>query len=122
MRIAVPTNDGTSISPHFGRSAAFLIFETRDGRIQTRELRSNTMQHSHDHAHEPHGHAAILQALAGCDAVICAGMGARAAEALQAGGVETIVFTAPGPAESAVTAFLAGVLPVHDQSLCRCSH
>ena len=40
MRIAVPTNDGTSISEHFGRSAAFLIFETENGKIKSRSQRA----------------------------------------------------------------------------------
>ena len=47
MRIVVPTNDGTSISEHFGRSAAFLIFEAENGQIKSREMKTNGAQHSH---------------------------------------------------------------------------
>ena len=47
MRIAVPTNDGASISEHFGRSASFLIFEIENGQIKSRELRTNGAKHSH---------------------------------------------------------------------------
>ncbi len=130
MRIAVPTNDGISISAHFGRSEGFLVFEIEDGRIRGREMRSNTMQHSHeqgacDHGSggsEPHSHASILSALSGCDVVICAGMGWRAAEALKSGGIAEVVFAAPGLAEETVTAFLAGTLTAQEQSYCRCSH
>ena len=39
MRIAIPTNDGASISEHFGRSAAFLIFEIENGQIKRRDSR-----------------------------------------------------------------------------------
>jgi len=130
MKIAVPTNDGTSVSPHFGRSAGFLVFDIEDGRIRGREMRSNPVQHSHaqgtcDHGSngsESHNHAGILSALAGCDVVICAGMGWRAAEALKSGGITGVVFAAPGPAEEVVTAFLAGKLAETDQTFCRCSH
>ena len=50
MRIAVPTNDGTSISEHFGRSAAFLVFETENAQIKSREVRANAAQHQHEQA------------------------------------------------------------------------
>jgi predicted Fe-Mo cluster-binding NifX family protein len=129
MKVAVPTNDGALISPHFGRSAGFLVYEVEEGKIKGHEFRSNAMQHSHDEAHgheaggsEPHNHAGLLSSLAGCEIVICAGMGWRAAEALKSAGVREVLFTAPAPAEEAVSAYLAGTLPVANQSLCRCSH
>ena len=130
MRIALPTNDGESVSPHFGRSAGFLVFEIEEGRIKSREIRPSQSCHPHaegecgDHAagNEPHSHAGILSALAGCDVVICAGMGWRAAEALKSGGIGEIAITTPRPAEDAVAAFLAGSLGAADQSFCRCSH
>ncbi len=130
MRVALPTNDGVSISPHFGRSAGFLVFEIEDGRIMSRELRENAMQHSHgagegaQHAgeHQSHGHAGLIAPLAGCDVVLCAGMGWRAAEALKAAGIADIRFVAPGPAEDTVAAFLAGKLPPANGQFCQCSH
>lgn len=130
MRIAVPTNDGKSISEHFGRSAAFLIFETENGQIKSREMKTNGAQHSHAEgncAHhsagsESHSHAGILTALDGCQVVICAGMGSRAVEALKAGGVSQIVVTAPGSAEETVTTFLAGKLTTETSNFCRCRH
>ena len=130
MKIAVPTNDGFSISEHFGRSAGFLVFEVQDGRITARETRANTMQHTHGHGdggHHAgeggeHSHAAILSALSGCDVVICAGMGWRAAEALKQGGVGSVIMTEPGPAEEKVSAYLAGKLSSSAPAFCRCSH
>ena len=130
MKIALPTNDGTSLSPHFGRSTGFLVYEIQDGRPSKVELRPNAMQHSHEQgacghgedAHQPHGHGAILQALADCDVVICAGMGGRAAEALRSAGITEIVVAAPGVADQTVAAYLAGTLPASGQGFCRCSH
>jgi predicted Fe-Mo cluster-binding NifX family protein len=129
MKIAVPTNDGTSISEHFGRSAGFIIFDTENGQIKSQEVKSNTAQHSHEQGacghesadHKPHSHAGILAVLDGCQVVICAGMGQRAAEALKASGAE-IVITAPAPAQETVTAYLAGKLSTVKEGLCRCSH
>jgi predicted Fe-Mo cluster-binding NifX family protein len=129
MKIAVPTNDGASIAEHFGRSAAFLIFETENGQIKSRELRSNNAQHSHGegecHHHSagehPHSHAGILSTLDGCEIVICAGMGQRAVEALQSRGTQ-IIFAAHAPAEETIAAFLAGKLAPVTKGACRCSH
>jgi predicted Fe-Mo cluster-binding NifX family protein len=129
MRIAIPTNDGVSISEHFGRSAAFLIFEIENGQIKNRELRTNGAKHSHaqgacDHHsadNKPHSHAGILAALDGCEVVICAGMGQRAAEALSASGAQ-IVIAAPVSAQDTVTAYLDGKLSTVKEGFCRCDH
>lgn len=129
MRIAVPTNDGATISEHFGRSASFLIFEIENGQIKSRELRTNGMEHSHaqgecDHHsadNKSHSHAGILSALDGCEIVICAGMGQRAADALKGCGTR-IVVTSLASAEAAVSAQLAGKLTPKTESFCRCSH
>lgn len=130
MRIAVPTNDGTSVSDHFGRSAAFLVFEVDNGKIIRREIRTNAAQHSHSEGgcgetsgrHELHSHDAILTTLAGCDVVLCGGMGWRAAEALQSGGITPMMIAGPGSAEGAVTAYLAGDARPAADGYCRCEH
>ena len=128
MRIAVPTNDGTSISEHFGRSAAFLVYETENGQIKSRAMKTNGAHHAqgacgqHSTESQPHSHSGIVAALKGCEVVICAGMGSRAAEALKANGLTQIVVTTPGPAEEVVSAFLAGKLTSHAGSFCACRH
>jgi predicted Fe-Mo cluster-binding NifX family protein len=131
VKIAVPTNDGLSIAEHFGRSAGFMLFQTENGQITARELKDNTAQHTHaqsscgNHAGEEvaHNHSAILAALEGCDVVICAGMGWRAAEALKQAGVREIVVTSPGPAEEPVQAYLKGELTGGTgKGFCQCNH
>ena len=42
MKIAVASEDGVSISHHFGRSRCFLVFETQDKQIVGQSLRDNT--------------------------------------------------------------------------------
>jgi predicted Fe-Mo cluster-binding NifX family protein len=129
MRIAVPTNDGVTLSEHFGRSAAFLIFELENGRITKRETRPNRAHHAaadgechHGGEGEGHSHAGILPLLAGCDVVRCGGMGGRAAEALKAGGISPVPVSASGSAEELVAAYVAGTLITPAASFCRCSH
>ena len=128
MRIAVPTNDGKSISEHFGRSASFLVFEVENDQVKSRETRTNEMQHSHEqetchHAAGgggPHSHASLVSTLAGCEVVLCAGMGQRAAAALRSSGIAPVLVAASASAEETVAAYLAGKLISADQSFCRC--
>jgi predicted Fe-Mo cluster-binding NifX family protein len=128
MRIAIPTNDGTSVSDHFGRSAAFLIFDIENGQITNRETRTNGSRHQHADGtchqqaagSQSHSHAGILATLSGCDTVICTGMGHRAAEALKAAGIKPVVVSSAGPAEEAVLAFLSGELSTKSVGFCRC--
>jgi len=130
MKIAVPTNDGTTVSRHFGRSAAFQVFEVQNGKITGREMRRNDAQHKHEqgdcgHHHQdsgPHSHAGIVSILAGCEIVICGGMGWRAAEALQSAGIVPVVGPVEGSAEGAVMAYLNGELAADPDAICRCGH
>jgi predicted Fe-Mo cluster-binding NifX family protein len=128
MRIAVPTNDGKSISEHFGGSASFLVFETENGQIKSRTMKTHGAHRAqgacgHQSTESKlHSHSGIVAVLKGCEVVICAGMGSRAAEALKANGVTQIVVTTPGPAQETVSAFLAGKLTRKIESFCACRH
>ena len=129
MRIAVPTNDGTSVSDHFGRSSAFLVFEIENGAIKKRDIRPNAAHHAHaegtcgEHAGKSgaHSHAGILESLAGCDIVICAGMGWRAAEALKAGGITAVITARGGSGEEVVAAYVNGSITA-GEGFCQCQH
>lgn len=130
MRIAVPTDDGMSISEHFGRSAAFLIFEVEGEAIRTCAMTANGGCHTHaagDCAQDTGGnerdsHTAIVSTLTGSDVVICAGMGRRAAEALKSAGIREIVLTEAGPAAETVHAYLEGRLIPKTDGFCGCRH
>jgi predicted Fe-Mo cluster-binding NifX family protein len=90
-------------------------------------LKSNVSKHSHARGEckhpstdvHSHDHAGILTTLEGCEMVICAGMGHRAAEALKGRGMQ-IVFAAPGPADETVAAYLGGKLSAKEAGFCRC--
>lgn len=130
MKIAVASSDGSAISSHFGQSRCFLVFDAADGKVAGREVRDNTFTahakgectggadaaHHHDHAHS---HAEVVAALEGCDAVLCGGMGWRAAEALQGAGIRPLVVADGYTPETAVQALLDGSLKVA-AGFCRC--
>ncbi|MGQ9607501.1 MAG: NifB/NifX family molybdenum-iron cluster-binding protein [Thermogutta sp.] len=128
MKLAVASLDGVNISPHFGRSRCFLIFEVESGKIVGRSVRENTFTaHAHGdcgggddrHEHGRHDHAHVVAALQDCQAVICRGMGWRAAEELKQRGIETLVVPGELSPEEAVAQFLTGALTSGD-NFCRC--
>jgi predicted Fe-Mo cluster-binding NifX family protein len=127
MKIAVASSDGTNISPHFGRSSHFLIFNIEAGKIAGREVRNNTFtahgrgqcgdeQHT---GHGMHDHSPIVEALSDCQAVLCRGMGWRAAEALARKGIQVFVLDEECMPEQAVSLFLEGKLTPAGDELCR---
>jgi predicted Fe-Mo cluster-binding NifX family protein len=126
MKVAVPTQDGTSISRHFGRSTSFFVFRLEDEKIVDRSVRDNTFTaHAKGKCHEghdpnqPHGHGEIVQALKDCAAVLCYGMGWRAAKALKEGGTQAFVVQQEMSPEEAVRKYLSGDLPPAGD-FCRC--
>jgi predicted Fe-Mo cluster-binding NifX family protein len=131
VRIAVPTNDGATLSEHFGRSAAFLVFEVESGQIKSQETRANLPHqfppggacgHQGEGRGEGHNHTAMVAVLAGCDIVLCGGMGRRAAEALKAAGISAVSVATSGPAAEIVAAYVAGALDPAPESLCGRNH
>ncbi len=98
MKIALITDDGKSISQHFGRAPYYLVVTIENGQIVQRDLRDK-LGHNHfanqekeEHTHsERHGfdpashhrHASMAQAIADCEAIICGGMGAGAYESMR---------------------------------------
>ena len=90
MKIAVITDDGKTISRHFGRAHQYLVFTVEDGRIVRQELREKAGHHTFaphqptaDTPAGPHGfdpasrnrHAQMLDTIQDCQAVLAGGMG-----------------------------------------------
>ncbi len=106
MKIAIITDEGTTISQHFGRAAYYLVVTIEDGKIISRELREK-MGHAHfvnlPHPDEvpgqPHGmdaashnkHIQMADAIADCEALLCRGMGMGAYESMKTRGIRPVV-------------------------------
>jgi len=103
MKIAVVTNNGKTISQHFGRAAYFKIFEIEEGKIINEELRKRQFRHSAHAHHEGHshgeGHGAGMRAdhlkmfseISDCNVLLAGGMGAGAYQHLVSIGLEVIL-------------------------------
>jgi len=124
MRIAVITDNGKTISQHFGRALYYLVVTIENGQIANRELREK-LSHTHfvNEPHEseapgqPHGlspasqdrHIRMAQAITDCQALLCQGMGMGAYENMQALGIRPVV-TDISSIDGAVNAFIQGTI------------
>ena len=129
MKIAVASMDGQRISPHFGRSACFVVYSIQAQTVQQREVRANCMTgHSQgecegEHHDSPgvgrHSHGPILQALDDCKVVIAQGMGRRMVEDFSRSGIQ-VFLTDETEADRAVELLLAGRLQADPSRICGC--
>lgn len=127
MKIAAVTNDGRSISAHFGKARKYLIVTVEDGKVVNEELRDKSLcehggrDRSQDgalllHAQQPaqpintHGSAADL--ITDCAVVLSRGMGQGMFYHLQQAGVRPVL-TKTVSIDAAVEALLAGTLEEH---------
>jgi predicted Fe-Mo cluster-binding NifX family protein len=132
MKIAAITDDGKTISRHFGRAENYQVLTIEDGKIISTELRAKP-GHTHfregDHEHlkasgQQHGfgplaekrHARMAEVISDCQLVLCRGMGKGAYDNLQALGIQTIVTDLSDIGE-AVSAYLAGTIVDHKERL-----
>jgi len=122
MKIAAITDDGQTISQHFGRAPYYLVITIENGQIVEKQLRDK-LGHAHfandphegDQPGQPHGfgpaaqnrHARMAEAIADCQALLCGGMGMGAYESMRARGIQPVV-TDIASIDEAVRAYIEG--------------
>jgi predicted Fe-Mo cluster-binding NifX family protein len=122
MKIAAITDDGNTISQHFGRAPYYMVMTIENGQIVNRELREK-LGHTHfaNDPHEseqpgqPHGfgpeaedrHNRMATAITDCEALLCRGMGMGAYESMKARGIRPVV-TDIASIDEAVKAYIDG--------------
>ena len=124
MKIAVITDDGKTISQHFGRARQYLVVTVEGGRILGQELRDKVGHHTfapHQPASDPHAgphgfdpvsrnrHAQMLGTIQDCQAVLAGGMGLGMQQNLEEVGIRPVL-TDLQDIQEAVQAFIDGRL------------
>ncbi len=123
MKIAIVTQDGRTVSQHFGRAPYYAILTLEDGAIVERELRSKAGPHFGGGPREthtgsgPHGtspeaqsrHDQMAQAIGDCSALIAGGMGQGAYDRFAALGLRPVV-TEIRSVDAAALAYARGEL------------
>jgi len=124
MRIAAISEDGTTISQHFGRAPLYVVVTVEDGKIVSKETRAKSGHHTFAAHHadlapgERHGydagsqvrHASMAQTIADCQVLIAGGMGWGAYESLKSRNIQPIV-TDIKTIDEAVKLYLEDKLP-----------
>ena len=132
MKIAAVSEDGVTISQHFGRAPFYVVVTVEDGKIVSRETRDkmghNQFAGEHEEAHgaDPRGHGfdpaaqnrhtRMAAAIADCQVLLARGMGAGAYQSMEQAGVRPVV-TDVANIDEAVQSFLAGSLKDHVEKL-----
>jgi predicted Fe-Mo cluster-binding NifX family protein len=129
MKIAIITEDGKTISQHFGRAPLYLVVTVEDGKIVNRETRekpghnqfgehqhgAHEGEHGHD-GHSHHKHVSMAEVISDCQTVICGGMGMGAYDSMRRLNIQPVV-TDLKEIEAAVQAFIDGKLIDHTELL-----
>jgi len=122
MKIVAVSDDGDTISQHFGRAPLYVVLTVEEGKIVSRETRQKSGHHTFA-AHQPdtapgqlHGydagsqvrHANMAEAISDCQ-VLLGGMGWGAYESLKGYNIEPIA-TDVRDIDEAVQLYLEGKL------------
>jgi len=129
MKVACVTDDGVTISPHFGRARYYAVVTVEDGAITAREMRDKTGVRSIHHPmvvedDDRHGtspashekHVSLAEIIGDCEALLSRGMGYGAYESMQQLGIRPIV-TDVADIDTAVLAYASGQLQDHPETL-----
>lgn len=127
MKIAVASNEEGRVAQHFCHCNLFWVFEMKNDKILSREKREGeNIEHDHHHAPEEHEkenhHRAQIDLIRDCQAVICKGMGHRAAETLASKNIQPVVMRGDAPAESTALLFARNLLHQSKPHKCCCGH
>lgn len=131
MKIAFITDDGKTISQHFGRAPHYLVLTIDEGKIIQREMRDkpgHRQFHNQPHDEQPHDaehgrddashskHINMAEVIADCKVIICGGMGMGAYESMRRLNIQPLV-TDLRDIDAAAQAFIDGKLIDHTELL-----
>jgi predicted Fe-Mo cluster-binding NifX family protein len=108
MKIAVVTDDGITISQHFGRATQYAVYDIQEGKILSKALRDKAGHHTfqaegHTHIHDQHHHEGrgmdahsddkhgrMVATITDCEVLLCRGMGRGASISMQHAGIKPL--------------------------------
>jgi len=107
FKIAFATEDGDTISGHFGKAPYYKVVVVDGGQVVSQEVRAKA---HHDNGHGPgHSHADMFASIADCQVLVVGGMGTPAHQAALAHGLKVIA-TGQRDIAAAIEAYLNDTL------------
>lgn len=114
MKIALVTDDGQSISAHFGRARAYAVLTVEEGHVVGREIRLKSAPHldrgashgapdgSHDSPAAHDRHDQMISPIRDCACLVARGMGQGAYDRINSAGIRAIVTDLVDPDQAAL--------------------
>ena len=133
IKIAAVSDDGQTISQHFGRAKYYTVLTIEGGKIIAREQREKMGHtqfagepHEETHGEDPRGHGfapaeqdrhfRMAAAITDCNVLLARGMGAGAYESMKQANIRPVV-TDIASIDEAVKAYIEGRLVDHTERL-----
>ncbi len=133
MKIAVVSEDGVTISQHFGRAPFYVVVTVENGKIIAREKRDKLGHNqfggeTHDDSHgaDPRGHGfapaeqdrhfRMAEAIRDCQILLAGGMGSGAYYSMEQIGIRPVITRIANIDEAALEA-AAGTIVDHKEKL-----
>ena len=131
MKIAAITDDGKTISLHFGQAQQYLVATVENGQIVSCEMRDkighyhvSNQPHEDDKPGQPHGtdaashdkHLQMSETITDCEALLCRGMGRGAYESMKTRNIRPVV-TDIANIDEAILAYVNGQIVDHIEKL-----
>jgi predicted Fe-Mo cluster-binding NifX family protein len=122
VKIAIVTDDGQSISAHFGRAPAYAVITVEDGVVVGREIRPKAAPHldaagphgeidgSHDSRAAHARHDQMIAPITDCACLVVRGMGRGAYDRVTSAGIRAIVTDLVDPEPRRTAALMPGSL------------
>lgn len=123
VKIAAVSDDGQTLSNHFGMARQYVVLEAEAGRILNQETRPkphHTVHPDHsqkEHAHSDQLHEDMFAPIQDCQVLLVGGMGNGAYQKAIQAGLEVVL--TGGAVLEAAQSYLAGSLVSNDQRLHR---
>ncbi len=112
-KVAFATDEGLTISHHFGQALYFKVYTLENNAVVDVELRQKAHhthgEHGQEHEQGVHPGQLMFETIADCQVLVCGGMGMPAYNRAMEAGIE--VFLTPETSiEAAIKAYLSGKL------------
>jgi predicted Fe-Mo cluster-binding NifX family protein len=122
IKIAAVTDDGQSLSNHFGMAAQYVVIDVEAGQILSQETRQKPHHtihpdHSKEHAHSEQLHEDMFAPIRDCQVLLVGGMGSGAHAKAVGAGLEIVLIG--GSIADAVENYLNGAAASNDMRLHR---
>lgn len=112
MKMAIATDDGKTVSRHFGMAQSYLVVDIEGGAIrgkETRQKASHGPGAAHHDGAEGDLHGAMLSNVRDCEAIVAGGMGRPMYEAIARAGIKPYV-TGRVAVDDVVSSYMDGTL------------